>query len=118
MIIELISAEVPQRTFVLSDLPAMVGRNPSSQVRLEAVDVGQFQCIIDQDAGELNIRDIWGGLGIFINGIRVTRASLMPGDRLTVGRTDFLVQYERSEEISREPTKGKAQNRDIVSVVG
>jgi hypothetical protein len=118
MTLELISAEVPQRTFVLSDLPAMIGRNPTAQVRLEAVEVGQFQCIIDQDAGKLNVWDIWGGLGVFINGIRVTKASLVPGDRLTVGRTDFFVQYERNEEIDHDPTKRKVKDRDMASNVG
>jgi pSer/pThr/pTyr-binding forkhead associated (FHA) protein len=104
MTIELMSSDVPQRTFVLNDLPALVGRNPTAHVHLKDGSIGQFQCIIEQNDGRLSVRDTWGGPGIFVNGVRARTRCLMPGDRLAVGKTEFVVQYERNEEIDCELT--------------
>jgi hypothetical protein len=31
----------------------------------------------------------------FVNEVRIAKADLVPGDKLTVGRNDFLVDYDR-----------------------
>lgn len=92
MEVELISGDSPRR-IVLSDLPVMIGRNQTADVCLDDADVGEFQCIIERHNGTLCVRNIAGGLGTIVNGRRVKRASLMPGDRLKVGRSSFLVRY-------------------------
>lgn len=76
----------------------MIGRNPTADVCLADAGVGEFQCIIERDDGRLSVADIGGGLGTSVNGHRITRAALMPGDRLRVGRSDFTVQYEVQHE--------------------
>jgi pSer/pThr/pTyr-binding forkhead associated (FHA) protein len=91
MKVKLISADAG---IVLNDLPAIIGRNRTADVCLDDADTGEFQCIIEQDDGGLSVADIAGGLGTFVNGHRITRAALMPGDRLDVGRSNFTVQYE------------------------
>jgi pSer/pThr/pTyr-binding forkhead associated (FHA) protein len=91
MKVQLISADAE---IVLNDFPAIIGRSDTADVCLSDADTGDFQCIIEQDDGELSVSDIAGGFGTFVNGDRITRTALMPGDRLRVGRSDFTVQYE------------------------
>jgi pSer/pThr/pTyr-binding forkhead associated (FHA) protein len=91
MKVQLISAG---REIVLNDLPAIIGRSDTADICLNDTDTGEFQCIIEQDEGRLSVADIAGGLGTFVNGDSITNTVLMPGDRLTVGRSNFTVQYE------------------------
>jgi pSer/pThr/pTyr-binding forkhead associated (FHA) protein len=72
---------------------------------------GEFQCIIEQDDGGLSVTDIAGGLGTFVNGDRVTRAALLPGDRLGVGRSIFTVEYELRHSVAKPSTSAAAIQR-------
>ena len=91
MKVKLISVDAE---IVLNDLPAMIGRHRTADVCLDDADMGEFQCIIERDDGRLSVRHIAGGLGTFVNDRRITRETLMPGDRLRVGSSNFTVQYE------------------------
>jgi pSer/pThr/pTyr-binding forkhead associated (FHA) protein len=97
MRIVLVCAGQPQRKIVVEELPAMIGRDTSAEVCVEDDSwIGHFQCILDQERGKVRVLDLGTRTGTFINGTRVKRAVLLPGDTLTVGRTDFVVHYETS----------------------
>jgi pSer/pThr/pTyr-binding forkhead associated (FHA) protein len=96
MVVELINRT--RRSIVLSDLPAMIGRSQTADVVLDDSGVGEFQSMIALDEGTLRVADLTGGGGTFVNGIRVRTSCLKPGDRLTVGKSDFEVQYKCSKE--------------------
>jgi ABC transport system ATP-binding/permease protein len=83
----------PQRTIKLKELPAMIGRDTAADVCLEDSWVGHVQCIIDRNGSALRVLDLGSKNDTFINGVRRNVAELMSGDCLTVGRTDFLIQY-------------------------
>ena len=84
------------RTIVLDTLPAMIGRAANAEVNVDDSFVGSYQCILDEEADTLRILDLGSRTGTFVNGRRVKGAAvLMPGDRLTIGRTQFVVQYAR-----------------------
>lgn len=103
MVVELVN---PVRgRIVLSDLPAMIGRSQTADVVLDDSGVDEFQLMIDLDEGTLKVADLTGGRGTSVNGIRVRKSRLMPGDRLTVGKSDFLVQYQRGKENEPELTQ-------------
>ncbi|MFZ1936489.1 MAG: FHA domain-containing protein [Thermoguttaceae bacterium] len=91
MKVQLISADIE---ILLNALPAIIGRSDTADVCLDDADTGEFQCIIEQDDGKLSVADIAGGPSTFVNHHRITKAALMPGDTLRVGRSDFTVQYE------------------------
>ena len=91
MKVKLISADAE---IVLNNWPVMIGRNHAADICLDDAGTGEFQCFIEQNDGRPSVVDIAGGLGTFVNGHRIKRAALMPGDRLGVGKSDFMVQYE------------------------
>jgi pSer/pThr/pTyr-binding forkhead associated (FHA) protein len=92
MSIALINSACPEQKFVLSQLPATVGRQARAAVRLEDRRVSHFQCLIDAQDGMLTVLDLGSVSGTFVNGVRRAMATLFHGDRLTVGETDFVVQ--------------------------
>jgi pSer/pThr/pTyr-binding forkhead associated (FHA) protein len=97
MEIELTEVDSPteQRKIVLDRLPVMIGQGPESSVRLDDHWVSRHHCEINAVRGTLVVRDLGSVLGTFVNGLNVTTALLMPGDKLTVGITSFMVDYER-----------------------
>ena len=92
MCIALINSACPEQKFVLSQLPATVGRQTRAAVRLDDRRVSHFQCVIDAQDGMLTVLDLGSISGTFVNGVRRAMATLLHGDRLTVGATDFVVQ--------------------------
>jgi pSer/pThr/pTyr-binding forkhead associated (FHA) protein len=108
----LVRAGPPARKIVLNQLPAMIGRDAAADVCLEDSWVSHFQCIIDQDGTTLQVLDLGSRNGTFVNGVRIKRADLMPGNTLTVGRGEFVVQYER------DPGRPSAQTKSPETVSG
>lgn len=92
MCVHLINSACPEQKFVLSQLPATVGRQPRAAVRLDDRRVSHFQCVIDDQDGMLTVLDLGSISGTFVNGVRRAISVLFDGDRLTVGATDFVVQ--------------------------
>ena len=81
------------------DLPVIaVGRHPQCDFRFDAMtdlDVSARHAEIRAtDGGRWVIRDGGSTNGTFVNGNRVTRASLKEGDRLGVGRVVLGVTRE------------------------
>ena len=73
-----------------------IGRAASADVNVDDSFVGSYQCILDEDGDTLRVLDLGSRTGTFVNGHRVQGAAVvMQGDRLTIGRTHFVMQYDR-----------------------
>ena len=46
---------------------------------------------------KLVVWDLQTGGGAFVNDAPVSKAFLTPGDKLTLGRTEFVVEFHRSQ---------------------
>jgi len=53
-------------------------------------------CLIEEQAGQLLVRDLASHHGTYVNGRLVGESPLLPGSTLTVGCTTFAVTYERT----------------------
>ena len=60
----------------------VVGRHPLCDVRLDSLRISRHHCCMTQDKDELVVRDLGSTNGIRINGERVERGRLRPGDEL------------------------------------
>ena len=96
-----VDSSTDQRKIVLDSLPVMIGQDPEAGVRLDDQWVSRHHCEISVTKDTLVVRDLGSMLGTFVNGLNVTTAHLMPGDKLTVGITSFLVDYERRSRTER-----------------
>jgi pSer/pThr/pTyr-binding forkhead associated (FHA) protein len=91
----LLVCNATRREIAIKEFPAMIGRDPSAEINIKDDSwVGHFQCILDKEGDHVRVLDLGTRVGTFVNGRRVQRAVLMPGDTLTVGKTDFTVLYQ------------------------
>lgn len=95
----------PTLNFCVDEFPVVVGNNGVSQVVIEDRWVGAQHCEITDENGALVVRDLHSEHGTLVNGERIERHVLAPGDTLSVGIRTFRVSYRRSkpsQQASRE----------------
>ena len=68
-----------------------IGRATGANFIVEAPLVSRLHCRLTAGATELEVVDLDSTNGTFVNGQRVPRAILKPGDRLGVGRVELIV---------------------------
>ena len=68
-----------------------IGRSPGAQFIVDAALVSRLHCRLSAGATELQVDDLDSTNGTFVNGTRVTDAILKEGDRLGVGRVEFVI---------------------------
>ena len=93
MSVELIGTGSASR-MVLPELPALISPETVGQTRSNEVDPG-YLCLISQVEGQLTVWDLGGKRGTFVNGSRVTRATLRDSDTLAFGGSEFRVHSEQ-----------------------
>jgi serine/threonine protein kinase len=84
------------RMFVL--VPGQVlllGRGRATETRLADLRVSRLHCEVQAEDGHVLVRDSNSAGGTFVNGKRVTRRRLRPGDVLQIGET--LLRLEEAE---------------------
>lgn len=71
-----------------------IGRGEDCTIRLPFKDVSRRHCEIVVGRQNLTIRDLKSSNGTFINGQRSDDAKLKPGDQISVGPVNFIVQID------------------------
>lgn len=72
-----------------------LGRATGADFIVEAPLVSRVHCRLTAlPSGELEVRDLESTNGTFVNGQRVEEARLIAGDRLQVGRLEFVAERE------------------------
>ncbi len=86
------------RKISIGRLPSTIGRGDDAVIRIEDRWASRCHCEIEEVGGTLVVRDLGSTHGTFINGHAVSEAHLLPGDRLTIGMSNFEAQYKRAGE--------------------
>lgn len=84
-------AEAPFTFRILAGSIKTIGRATRADFVVDATLVSRLHCRLTAGANELEVVDLDSTNGTFVNGKRVTRASLKEGDELAVGRVTFRV---------------------------
>jgi hypothetical protein len=82
------------RRSVLSGNHILIGRSRECEVVLEDPNVSRRHAEMRRDNGRWVIADLGSTNGIKVNGRRVDRAALEPGDRITLGVTDLTFELD------------------------
>ena len=70
-----------------------MGRAPRADFVVDAALVSRVHCRFTlNDSNELELEDLGSTNGTFVNGKKVTKTMLNDGDKLTVGRVQFVVK--------------------------
>ena len=78
-------------TFVLALGSTTVGRHPESDIFLDDITVSRHHCRFVADVSSLEVEDSGSTNGTYVNGDRVDRAALRPGDEVLIGRFHLIV---------------------------
>jgi ABC transport system ATP-binding/permease protein len=68
-----------------------IGRSAGAELILDAALVSRIHCRLEANDETLEVIDLESTNGVYVNGERVSRAHLIPGDRLKVGRVELLL---------------------------
>jgi ABC transport system ATP-binding/permease protein len=71
-----------------------VGRSAGAEFMVDAPLVSRLHCRLTAGTTALEVLDLESTNGTFVNGERVTQASLKAGDKLGVGRLELVVSRE------------------------
>ena len=97
-----------QTTISLNNDITVVGRKQGvCDVFLDRGNVSKIHCLIIKTDGLLLVRDLGSTNGTSVNGQRVSRGALLPGDELSFASLTFQVQFgaEMSGALSPERTE-------------
>ena len=75
-----------------------IGRSPGAEFIVEAALVSRLHCQLIATEDSLQVKDLGSTNGTFVNGKKVTRATLSDGDKLTIGRVQFVVNSESNHD--------------------
>jgi adenylate cyclase len=82
----------------------VVGRRESCDIVLRFGNVSGQHCELTLDRGWWFVKDSNSQNGTRVNGLRVSKKRLDPGDRLTIARNDYEVRYSPSANGGDEAT--------------
>lgn len=72
-----------------------LGRAPRADFVVDAALVSRVHCRFTlNDVNELELEDLGSTNGTFVNGKKVMRTTLSDGDKLTIGRVEFVVNSD------------------------
>lgn len=96
--LRIISGSSKGRTVSLSpaNLPLSIGRDPNNLIRLEHNAISRFHCVISASGGEYIIEDLESTNGTYLNGRRITKGKLSPGDELIIANVGIVIEAKRA----------------------
>lgn len=101
-----------QKNFPLPSDITVIGRRHDCDLCIPLMAVSRRHCQLSQNADALKIRDLESKAGTFLNGKRISEATVQAGDYITIGPLTFLLQIggEPAEIVPPEQT-GKTSSQ-------
>jgi serine/threonine protein kinase len=97
------------RIFTTSDdTPLLIGRGRQSATRLSDLRVSRVHCRVEIEGSNVVVTDLDSSSGTFVNGKRVTKHDLQPGEILQIGDTRLRLQTEDVADLATLPPTGAA----------
>jgi len=77
--------------WLVKDRTTTVGRHPDSDIFLDDITVSRHHCRFLNEGRVLEVEDSGSTNGTYVNGERVDRSQLSPGDEVIVGKFRLIV---------------------------
>jgi len=95
-------------------LPITIGRDPDNDLPVEDTKLSRRHCRIVRGVEGFLVEDLGSSNGTYVNGERVDRHVLSPGDKVTLGFHELQVEWDPSiETASRRGRKGKIDPAEV-----
>ena len=92
MSVELVAAQSPDRVLA-KKFPAVIGQGAGT-VQVKDSAPGSCHCLVSLIDSQLVVWDLGTAGGTSVNGARVSKAAIKPGDTLELGGMEFHVKYK------------------------
>ncbi|MCF7954607.1 MAG: FHA domain-containing protein [Phycisphaerae bacterium] len=95
----------------------IVGRRQDCDLCVPLMVISRRHCAMNMDGGVLSIRDLGSSNGTFVNGEPIEEADLSPGDKVSIGPLNFVVQIDGvpAEIVGDEPLVSLSDVRAKIS---
>jgi hypothetical protein len=80
------------KALAISATPLVIGRLPECAVVLVDTNISRRHAQVAMDDGAVVVTDLGSTNGTFVNGRRITRSTVRPGDEITVGTSRLRVE--------------------------
>jgi pSer/pThr/pTyr-binding forkhead associated (FHA) protein len=111
----LVSADGGPSFEIVKDM-TLIGRDEECDIRLDHKSVSKLQCVVVKTDGLLLIRDLGSTNGTRVNGQRVRRAALLPGDNLSVANLKYVVKFGAALDAEPPPEPHDAAKPSAAAV--
>jgi pSer/pThr/pTyr-binding forkhead associated (FHA) protein len=95
-----ITAGAESNEVIFRQFPITIGRAANAGCRICDPWISRSHCEIYEVDGTLAVRDHGSKYGTWVNGHRITDATLKPGDKLTVGLSTLVPSWESATAVA------------------
>ena len=83
------------RSFPLEDGQTLqIGRGQETSTQLNDPRISRKQCVLEIDGGKFMLSDLGGSGGTLVNGAKIARHELQPGDTIRIGETELRLELD------------------------
>ncbi len=112
MLARLVPVNQGKKPIVLKHDVTLVGRDEEMcEMVIDSKSISKMHCIIVKTDGLLFIRDLGSTNGTRVNGQKVTRGALLPGDELSFASIKFEV------ELGPDPDEDEAGHHEVTEMI-
>lgn len=98
------------RPFPVKKEVTVIGRREDCDLRIAVGDVSRKHCRLILGSDKVEVEDLGSSNGTFVNGTKIDRTTLAPGDTIQVGPVVFVVQIDGEPSITEaKPVKKQAK---------
>jgi len=94
---------------IVDGVEYVVGRSPGADVVVDDSRCSGRHAVITRRGGRCLVRDLDSANGTFVNDDQVSQAELRPGDRLTIGQTEFKISDQPIETADEDLLLARTQ---------
>jgi len=91
----------------------VIGRHPQCDARLDSIRVSRRHCCMTPDNGEIIVKDLGSTNGIRINGQRVEKGRLRPGDELSIAHIRYRFEDGNGQEMTMAEPLGERNGSHV-----
>lgn len=95
-VVRILSGPLEGQEYRLIGREYIIGRDPISDIVIEAKDVSRRHAKIEKTGTEYTLSDLGSSNGVYVNNLKLPRAILMSGDMFQIGSCVFQFVWNRT----------------------
>jgi len=115
MIAKLIPLNGGQPILIENDVTVVGRKSGLCDVQIDKNSVSKIHCVIIKTDGLLFVRDLCSTNGTRVNGQKIIRGALLPGDELSIASTRFEVDLSGKHKGQQDPVEESNQRTEMLT---